>query len=72
MRKEDWILMEDRQPDHKDVPFLTMHYKLSRFPESGVTFEYVNLWDDSDWFEELTDEERSMWKYWMPIVDPEE
>lgn len=67
----EWIKMEDRQPEDKDLPFLTMHYKLKNFPESGVTFEHVGLWEDADWFLELDDEERMLWKYWTPIIDPE-
>jgi hypothetical protein len=64
--------MEDRQPTGDDLPFLTIHYKLKNFQDSGITFEYVSLWEDSDWFDELDDDERNLWKYWTPVIDPED
>lgn len=68
----NWIKLEDRMPTEDDLPFITHSYKLEKFPDSGITFEYVELWEDSDWFLELTEQERSLWVYWTPIIDPED
>ena len=58
-----WIKMSDREPMIKDLPFLT-YYRTQVGP-----FE---LWEDSDWFQELGEEERLQYTHWMPITKPEE
>ena len=54
----DWIKQSDREPTMDDMPFLT---------HDG---DHVDLWDDSDWFFELSERERLSWIYWMPITKP--
>jgi len=57
-----WIKMSDREPTIKDLPFVT-YEEIS---------EDIELWEDSDWFQELGEEERLQYTHWMPITKPEE
>lgn len=67
---EGWIKQEDKEPTEKDMPFVTFGVKLSHFPKSDAFNEFWQFWDDSDWFMELTEEERLEWVYWMPLKKP--
>ena len=51
----EWISLKDRTPEIKDLPFVT---------KEGENFE---LWDDSDWFCELTEKEQLEWDYFLPL-----
>jgi len=52
MRK---IKLTDRKPEYKDLPFLT-------FKEGKWDF-----WEDTDWFDELTEKEHMIFDYWYPL-----
>jgi hypothetical protein len=49
-----WISMRT-DPEIKDLPFIT---------KQGKNYE---LWEDSDWFEELSDKERLDWDGWVSL-----
>lgn len=50
-----WESME-LEPTMKDLPFLTR--KKTKF---GYSYD---LWEDTDWFDELTDKDRLEWEDW--------
>ena len=68
--QDTWIKQSDREPTMKDLPFITYGKSLSRFPKSEVIMETQDLWEDTDWFFELTEAERLEWVYWQPVVPP--
>lgn len=70
--KDSWIKQSDREPTMKDLPFITFGKKLSHFPKSRALQEVRDIWEDSDWFQELTEVERLEWVYWQPFVSPKE
>lgn len=53
-----WESME-LEPTMKDVPFLTR--KETKF---GYSYD---LWEDTDWFAELSDKERLSWQHWHKL-----
>ena len=52
-----WISLKDKEPDIKDLPFIT--YNVIRYESE--------IWDDVDWFSELTDEDKSDWTHWLKL-----
>lgn len=54
--EQGWNLMKNGQPEEKDLPFVTY---------DGVN--HVELWDDTDWFFELTDKEKLTHLYWKRV-----
>jgi hypothetical protein len=70
MKTEDYIKLEDRMPTEKDMPFVTYGEKLSRWPDVNSFIERHEIWDDTDWFFELTDADRDEWIWWAPMNFP--
>jgi len=66
----DWINQEKLEPTTKDLPFLTYGQKLKAAPE--ILFDVYEFWEDVDWFQEISEEERLSWKYWKRINPPKE
>jgi len=66
----DWIKKKDQEPTKKDLPFITFGKKLNNFPKSNIINEVYDLWDDSDWFLELSNEEKFEWVYWKRLIPP--
>jgi len=54
----NWIKQSDREPTIKDLPFVTF---------DGKDYE---LWEDSDWFSELTDDDKAEYPEFMPLEPP--
>lgn len=54
----DWVNIKDREPTIKDLPFVTYLNKV------------WELWEDSDWFQELSENERLEHKCWLPLTKP--
>ena len=56
----DWIKLKDIEPTEKDIPFITW----------GLYSRY-EVWEDTDWFCELTPEERTARvEYWYKLTSP--
>jgi len=53
-----WNDFLDQEPTRKDLPFITQD-----------TDGLYDVWDDSDWFDEILDE-RSQYTYWKHINPP--
>lgn len=58
MNQGDWISMKDQEPAIKDLPFLTLDGR------------HLELWSDSDWFDELSEKERLAHEFWLPVKLP--
>ncbi len=52
----DWINIKDQEPTIKDLPFATCLDNKWEF------------WEDSDWFQELSEKERLEHEYWLPLI----
>ena len=57
----EFITQSEREPTMDDLPFVTY---------MKVRFDIYELWDDDDWFHELTDKDRAEWTHWMPLNKP--
>lgn len=55
-----WISIKDREPEIKDLPFVTRMI----LPSGGREYE---LWEDSDWFDELDEADRLGHDFWFPL-----
>lgn len=56
--ESQWIsIKEERLPEFKDLPFITKG--------AGGEFE---LWEDTDWFDELTEKEQLEWESFMILT----
>jgi len=65
----EWIKQSSREPTHRDMPFVT-YLRVINFHGEDLEYEEYDFWDDTDWFFELTEEERQEWKYWCPLTKP--
>ncbi len=54
-----WNDYKENQPTWKDMPFLAKNTNTNE----------VEIWEDSDWFHELDDKERSDNRYWITIKE---
>ena len=54
----NWIKQSDQEPTMNDMPFVT---------HDGT---HTDLWDDTDFFFELTEKERLSWTWWMKLEKP--
>ncbi len=55
----NWTNFINQEPTPKDLPFVCID-KIGMFSE---------VWDDTDWFSELTDEDKAEWVYWTKLED---
>lgn len=65
-----WIKLEEQTPTEKDMPFMTYGQKLANWPKIATFHEHYEIWDDSDWFFELDDQERNEWIWWAKLEFP--
>ena len=57
----EWIKMSEQEPIIKDLPFIAF---------DGDMYNKYEVFEDSDWFEELTEKDRLEYSHWMPITNP--
>lgn len=65
-----WTKLEDKEPTEKDLPFITYGMKLSNWPNAPTFIKEMEVWEDTDWFFELTSEDRSEWIWWKKLDFP--
>jgi hypothetical protein len=58
--KIKWHFTKDNPPTEKDMPFLTYE----------PNHKHFEIWNDSDWFFELDDEERLERQVWRKLISP--
>ena len=58
-----WIRMSERKPEIKDLPFVT--YMMGYGGRA-----YWELWEDSDWFQEIPELEQLEWTDWLKLEMP--
>ncbi len=68
--KKGWIKQSDQEPTTKDLPFMTYGMKIEAAP--NMYFNEYEIWEDSDWFQELTENERLSWVFWRKLDPPKE
>ncbi len=54
-----WIKFRNQDPEPKNLPFVWRSKK-------GL---FSEVWDDTDWFNELTDVDKSEWEWWAELTD---
>lgn len=59
-----WTKMSERKPELEDIPFITA--------EKRSTHTVYDFWDDTDWFDELSEKEYNEWDYWMNVPKRQE
>jgi len=57
--QDGWISIKDRLPEIKDLPFVTID-----------EFDTYDIWEDSDWFDEIQENDKLSYQYWMPLLEP--
>jgi len=55
----NWISIKDKEPVWDDIPFIT-------YDKYG-TFD---VWEDTDWFQELSEKDRLEHTHWAKITKP--
>jgi hypothetical protein len=60
----NWIKQSEQEPTEDDLPFITYM--------SDFGADQFELWEDSDWFQELSESERLEWEQWAPVKAPAE
>ena len=56
---DEWIDLKTQLPTPKDLPFITEDFD-----------KFYEVWEDSDYFDELTDNDRDLFVKWKPINQP--
>ena len=57
--RNEWIHFKTQLPTKKDLPFITEDFD-----------KFYEVWEDSDYFDELTDNDRDLFVKWKPINQP--
>ena len=51
-----WLNFKNKEPSLQDLPFVCRN-----------NIGFSEAWEDSDWFDELTDNERAEWTHWKSV-----